>query len=62
MLFIKNVTAFIILFLDIPLRLYQLAGVNWLIDCYKKEHGAILGDEMGLGKTCQVNFDSTVIL
>lgn len=38
---------------DIPLRVYQLAGVNWLIDCYKKEHGAILGDEMGLGKTCQ---------
>ncbi|XP_076113824.1 chromodomain-helicase-DNA-binding protein 1-like isoform X3 [Mytilus galloprovincialis] len=38
---------------SIPLRIYQLSGVNWLIDCYKKEHGAILGDEMGLGKTCQ---------
>lgn len=37
-----------------PLRQYQLSGVNWLIHCTKKGHGAILGDEMGLGKTCQV--------
>ncbi|XP_060086323.1 chromodomain-helicase-DNA-binding protein 1-like [Ylistrum balloti] len=38
---------------DLPLRPYQLSGVNWLIECYQKGHGAILGDEMGLGKTCQ---------
>ncbi|XP_062607988.1 chromodomain-helicase-DNA-binding protein 1-like isoform X1 [Saccostrea cucullata] len=38
---------------DLPLRQYQLSGVNWLINCTKKGHGAILGDEMGLGKTCQ---------
>lgn len=38
---------------DLPLRQYQLSGVNWLIHCTKKGHGAILGDEMGLGKTCQ---------
>ncbi|XP_033752107.1 chromodomain-helicase-DNA-binding protein 1-like [Pecten maximus] len=38
---------------DLPLRPYQLTGVNWLIECYQKGHGAILGDEMGLGKTCQ---------
>ncbi|XP_048779717.2 chromodomain-helicase-DNA-binding protein 1-like isoform X1 [Ostrea edulis] len=38
---------------DLPLRHYQLSGVNWLVDCTKKGHGAILGDEMGLGKTCQ---------
>ncbi|KAK3102784.1 hypothetical protein FSP39_013885 [Pinctada imbricata] len=37
-----------------PLRPYQLAGVNWLIGCHKKKHGSILGDEMGLGKTCQM--------
>ena len=35
------------------LRDYQLAGVNWIIDCYSNNHGCILGDEMGLGKTIQ---------
>ena len=35
------------------LRDYQLAGVNWIIDCYNNNHGCILGDEMGLGKTIQ---------
>ncbi|XP_063999415.1 chromodomain-helicase-DNA-binding protein 1-like isoform X2 [Pogoniulus pusillus] len=37
----------------ITLRPYQLAGVNWLVQCYEVQHGCILGDEMGLGKTCQ---------
>ncbi|KAL3857047.1 hypothetical protein ACJMK2_011746, partial [Sinanodonta woodiana] len=37
----------------LSLRTYQLAGTNWLINCYYQEHGCILGDEMGLGKTCQ---------
>ena len=35
------------------LREYQLAGVNWIVDCYNNDHGCILGDEMGLGKTIQ---------
>ena len=35
------------------LRDYQLAGVNWIVDCYNSNHGGILGDEMGLGKTIQ---------
>ena len=39
---------------DLDLRDYQVDGVNWLIDCYNRGHGCILGDEMGLGKTCQV--------
>ncbi|XP_041366763.1 chromodomain-helicase-DNA-binding protein 1-like [Gigantopelta aegis] len=38
---------------DLNLRDYQIDGVNWLIDCYNRGHGCILGDEMGLGKTCQ---------
>ncbi|XP_046553776.1 chromodomain-helicase-DNA-binding protein 1-like [Haliotis rubra] len=38
---------------DLPLRPYQLEGVNWLINCCQQGHGCILGDEMGLGKTCQ---------
>ncbi|XP_026711126.1 chromodomain-helicase-DNA-binding protein 1-like isoform X1 [Athene cunicularia] len=37
----------------IKLRPYQIEGVNWLVQCYKVQHGCILGDEMGLGKTCQ---------
>ncbi|XP_027722502.1 chromodomain-helicase-DNA-binding protein 1-like isoform X2 [Vombatus ursinus] len=37
----------------IHLRSYQLAGVNWLVQCFQHQHGCILGDEMGLGKTCQ---------
>uniref|UniRef100_A0A6I8NH05 Chromodomain-helicase-DNA-binding protein 1-like n=1 Tax=Ornithorhynchus anatinus TaxID=9258 RepID=A0A6I8NH05_ORNAN len=37
----------------IRLRSYQLAGVNWLVQHYRQQHGCILGDEMGLGKTCQ---------
>uniref|UniRef100_A0A8C3CAQ2 Chromodomain-helicase-DNA-binding protein 1-like n=1 Tax=Cairina moschata TaxID=8855 RepID=A0A8C3CAQ2_CAIMO len=37
----------------IKLRPYQIEGVNWLVRCYKVQHGCILGDEMGLGKTCQ---------
>lgn len=38
---------------DIPLRKYQVDGVNWMLDKYEHGHGCILGDEMGLGKTCQ---------
>ncbi|XP_014378456.1 chromodomain-helicase-DNA-binding protein 1-like isoform X2 [Alligator sinensis] len=37
----------------IQLHSYQVDGVNWLVRCYKDQHGCILGDEMGLGKTCQ---------
>ncbi|XP_069722992.1 chromodomain-helicase-DNA-binding protein 1-like [Phaenicophaeus curvirostris] len=37
----------------IKLRPYQVEGVKWLVQCYKVQHGCILGDEMGLGKTCQ---------
>ena len=36
------------------LRDYQVAGVKWLIDCWKQGHGSILADEMGLGKTIQL--------
>lgn len=32
---------------------YQLRGLEWLISCVERGHGAILGDEMGLGKTVQ---------
>ncbi|PKU36494.1 chromodomain-helicase-dna-binding protein 1-like [Limosa lapponica baueri] len=37
----------------IKLRPYQVEGVKWMVQCYKVQHGCILGDEMGLGKTCQ---------
>ena len=46
---------FVFVALDITLRPYQLDGVNWLIERFKRGHGCILGDEMGLGKTCQVS-------
>ena len=36
------------------LRPYQVDGVNWLINCWKNQHGSILADEMGLGKTIQI--------
>ncbi|CAH1786967.1 unnamed protein product [Owenia fusiformis] len=38
---------------DITLRPYQIEGINWLCQRFKRKHGCILGDEMGLGKTCQ---------
>ncbi|XP_053383751.1 chromodomain-helicase-DNA-binding protein 1-like [Mercenaria mercenaria] len=38
---------------DMPLRTYQIVGVNWMIERFYLGHGCILGDEMGLGKTCQ---------
>jgi hypothetical protein len=37
----------------VTLRDYQLAGLNWLINMYKRGVNCILGDEMGLGKTVQ---------
>ncbi|KRY49454.1 DNA excision repair protein ERCC-6 [Trichinella britovi] len=36
------------------LHKYQKVGVHWLLDCYSRATGAILGDEMGLGKTVQL--------
>jgi len=36
------------------LRIYQVAGLNWLINCYLNGRNAILADEMGLGKTVQI--------
>jgi chromodomain-helicase-DNA-binding protein 1 len=38
---------------ELRLRLYQLAGVNWLLYSWSKNTNVILGDEMGLGKTIQ---------
>lgn len=36
-------------------KLYQIQGVNWLIDLYQnKFRGGILADDMGLGKTFQM--------
>uniref|UniRef100_A0A8C3JUC2 Helicase ATP-binding domain-containing protein n=1 Tax=Calidris pygmaea TaxID=425635 RepID=A0A8C3JUC2_9CHAR len=43
----------LLLFPGIKLRPYQVEGVKWMVQCYKVQHGCILGDEMGLGKTCQ---------
>ncbi|OHT05199.1 SNF2 family N-terminal domain containing protein [Tritrichomonas foetus] len=34
-------------------RNYQIAGVNWMLQCFCSNHGCILADEMGLGKTIQ---------
>lgn len=36
------------------LRDYQVLGVKWMIDCWRRGHGSILADEMGLGKTIQL--------
>eukprot|EP00468_Gymnochlora_sp_CCMP2014_P007575 CAMPEP_0167764002 /NCGR_PEP_ID=MMETSP0110_2-20121227/13751_1 /TAXON_ID=629695 /ORGANISM="Gymnochlora sp., Strain CCMP2014" /LENGTH=1326 /DNA_ID=CAMNT_0007651279 /DNA_START=156 /DNA_END=4136 /DNA_ORIENTATION=+ len=36
------------------LRSYQVAGLNWLINCYINKRNGILADEMGLGKTVQI--------
>lgn len=32
---------------------YQLFGMNWMWELYKRSVGGILADDMGLGKTCQ---------
>lgn len=32
---------------------YQLFGMNWMWELYKRRVGGILADDMGLGKTCQ---------
>lgn len=39
---------------NVTLRTYQLEGLSWLVERYRRGHGCILGDEMGLGKTLQV--------
>lgn len=36
------------------MKKYQLYGMNWLWELYKRNFGCILADDMGLGKTCQV--------
>ncbi|EEB95766.1 hypothetical protein MPER_05212, partial [Moniliophthora perniciosa FA553] len=38
----------------VPLKDYQLLGVNWLHLLYSSGYSCILADEMGLGKTIQV--------
>ena len=40
--------------LNVPLKEYQKQGVQWLLDHYGIELGAILADDMGLGKTVQL--------
>ena len=35
------------------LRHYQIKGISWLVNQYKKKISSILADEMGLGKTLQ---------
>jgi len=37
----------------VPLRNYQLVGLNWLALLHSKQLNGILADEMGLGKTAQ---------
>ena len=39
---------------NVTLRPYQLEGLSWLVERYRRGHGCILGDEMGLGKTLKV--------
>ncbi|KAL1499104.1 hypothetical protein AB1Y20_013617 [Prymnesium parvum] len=36
------------------LRPYQLDGVNWMVDRWRRRCNVMLGDEMGLGKTAQI--------
>ncbi|KAK8899684.1 choline dehydrogenase 6 [Tritrichomonas musculus] len=40
--------------INTKLRDYQLAGLNWLRNCWYHRKNNILADEMGLGKTAQV--------
>ena len=40
-------------YINATLRPHQIEGINWLISCYERGIGGILGDEMGLGKTIQ---------
>lgn len=39
--------------LTLPLKDYQLKGVEWLVNLYNNRLNGILADEMGLGKTVQ---------
>ena len=39
--------------LTVPLKEYQLKGLNWLVNIYEQGINGILADEMGLGKTVQ---------
>ncbi|MCJ1306919.1 putative DNA helicase ino80 [Agyrium rufum] len=39
--------------LTVPLKEYQLKGLNWLANLYDQGINGILADEMGLGKTVQ---------
>lgn len=38
---------------DCKMKPYQLYGMNWLYQLYKRGYGCVLADDMGLGKTCQ---------
>ncbi|KAJ1612359.1 Swr1p like SWI/SNF2 ATPase [Cryptosporidium canis] len=39
--------------LKLKMREYQVAGLEWMVNLYKKGLNGILADEMGLGKTIQ---------
>lgn len=40
-------------YVSVPLRDYQIEGLNWLINMHENGINCILADEMGLGKTLQ---------
>ena len=40
-------------FVNADLYQYQIEGIDWLIKCFDRGVGGILGDESGLGKTLQ---------
>lgn len=40
-------------YIKVPLRDYQIEGLNWLINMHENSINCILADEMGLGKTLQ---------
>lgn len=40
-------------YVKVPLRDYQIEGLNWLINMHENGINCILADEMGLGKTLQ---------
>ena len=31
---------------SVSLRPYQVKGINWILECYERGHGAILGDDV----------------
>lgn len=49
----KSLTMKDIPILNIDLRDYQLAGINWMLYQWSQSRSCLLADEMGLGKTLQ---------